>query len=53
MPQYIRTLRTHEGGEYINHLMQALLKKHSTNHVVCAKDEHYLVGAAKFAVNNL
>jgi len=39
-PQYIRTLRTDQGGEYINHLMQALLKEHLTNHFVCAKDEH-------------
>jgi len=52
-PQYIRTLRTDHGGEYINHLMQALLNEHTTNHVVCAKDEHYSVGAAETAVNNL
>jgi len=33
--------------------MQALLTEHLTNHVVCAKDEHYSVGAAETAVNNL
>jgi hypothetical protein len=37
---------------YINHPMQALLDEHLTNHVVCAKDEHYSVGAAELAVNN-
>ena len=40
-------------GEYINHRMKALLEEHLTNHVVCAKDEHYSVGAAETAVNNL
>jgi len=43
-PQYIRTLRIHQGEKYINHLMLALLNEHLTNHVVCAKDEHYSVG---------
>jgi len=52
-PQYIRTLRTDQGGEYVNHPMQALLNEHLTNHVVCAKDEHHSVGAAETAVNNL
>jgi len=52
-PQYIRTLRIDRGGEYINHPMQALMNEHLSNHVVCAKDEHYSVGAAKTAVNNL
>ena len=52
-PQYISTLRTDQGGEFINHSMQALLTEHLTNHVVCAKDEHYSVGAAETAVNNL
>jgi len=52
-PQYIRTLQTDQGGEYINHPMQALCDEHLTNHVVCAKDEHYSVGAAETAVNNL
>jgi len=52
-PLYIRTLRTDQGGEYINHRMKALLEDHLTNHVVCAKDEHYSVGAAETAVNNL
>jgi len=52
-PQYICTLHTDQGGEYINHLMQALLEKHLTNHVVCAKDKHYCVGTAETAVNNL
>jgi len=52
-PQYIHTLRTDQGGEYINHPMQALFNEHLTNHVVCAKDEHYSVGAAETAVNNL
>jgi len=33
--------------------MQALLKKYLTNHVVCAKDEQYSVGAAGTAINNL
>jgi len=33
--------------------MQALLNEHLTNHVVCAKDEHYSVGAPETAVNNL
>ena len=33
--------------------MKALLEDHLTNHVVCAKDEHYSVGAAETAVNNL
>ena len=51
-PKYILTLRTHQGGIYINHPMQALLDEHLTNHVVCAKDEHYSVGAAETAVNN-
>jgi len=51
--QYIRTLRTDQGGEYIKHLMQALLNEHLTNHVVCAKDEHHSVGAVEHAVNNL
>ena len=52
-PQYIRTLRTNQGGKFINHSMQALLTEHLTNHVVCAKDKHYSVGAAETAVNNL
>jgi len=52
-PQYTRKLRTDQGGEYINHLMQALLNEHLKNHVVCAKDENYSVGAAETAVNNL
>jgi len=33
--------------------MQALLNEYLTNHVVCAKDEYYSVGAAETAVNNL
>ena len=33
--------------------MQALIDKHLTNHVVCATDEHYSVGAAETAVSNL
>jgi len=33
--------------------MQALLEEHLTNQVVCAKDEHCSVGAAKTAMNNL
>ena len=33
--------------------MQALLDEHLTNHVVCATDEHYSVGAAETAVSNL
>ena len=52
-PHYIRTLRTDQGGEFINHSMQTLLTEHLTNQVVCAKDEHYSVGAAETAVNNL
>jgi len=52
-PQYISTLRTDQGGEYINHQMQALLNEHLTNHVVRAKVEHHSVGAAETAVNNL
>ena len=52
-PQYIRTLRTDHGGEYINHPMQALLNEYLTNHVVWAQDEHYSVGAAETAVKNL
>jgi len=52
-PQYIHTLRTDQGREYINHPMQALLNEHLTNHIVCAKDEHYSLGAAETAVNNL
>jgi len=48
-PQYIRTLRTDQGGEIINHPMQVLLTENLTNH----KDEHYSVGAAETAMNNL
>jgi len=33
--------------------MQAHLNEHLTNLVVCAKDEHYSVGAAETAVKNL
>ena len=46
-PQYIRTLQTDQGDQYINHPMQALLEEHWTNQVVCAKDEHYSVGTAQ------
>jgi len=52
-PQYIRTLRIFQGGEFTNHPMIALLTEHLTNHVVCAKDVHFSVGAAETAVNNL
>jgi len=45
-------LRTDQGGEFINHPMQALLTEHLTNHVVCAKDEHYSVGATETAVQH-
>jgi len=51
--QYIRTLRTDQGGEYINHPMQALLDEHLAYYVVCAKDEHNPEGAAETAENNL
>jgi len=51
-PQYTRTIRIDQGGEYINHPMPTPLNEHLTNHVVCAKDEHYSVGAAETAVNN-
>jgi len=45
--------RTDQKGEYINHPKQALLEEHLTNHVVCAKDEHYSAGTAKTAAYNL
>ena len=50
---YIRTLRTDQGEKYANHRTQTLIEEHLTNHVVCAKDEHYSVRAAETVVNNL
>jgi hypothetical protein len=48
-----KVLRSDQGTEIKNAQMTKILENNHTNHIVCAKDEHYSIGVAENAVGVL
>ena len=48
-----KVLRSYQGSEIKNAKMNKIFEENHTNHIVCAKDEHYSIGVAENAVGVL